>query len=156
MTSENENQNDRAVAAELRLEDLHESDVYTSEHVITGALVDAFAALFGDYSPLHVDDDFARARGFAGRVAHGTILNGFVSRLVGMVVPGRRALLMSVDLRYVQPIYLHDRVRLAATISQVHAEQRTIALTVQFDRIGADASTTVARGRVMVRVTADE
>lgn len=143
-------------AAELTLEDLHENDVYTSEHSVTAELVDAFAALFGDYSPLHVDDDFARARGFAGRVAHGTILNGFVSRMVGMVVPGRRALLMSVDLRYVQPIYLGDRVRLTATISQVHKEQRTIALAVQFDRVGAETAATVARGRVMVRVTADD
>ena len=147
-------------AAELRLDDLHEHDVYTSEHAITAELVDAFAALFGDYSPLHVDDEFARARGFAGRVAHGTILNGFVSRLVGMVVPGRRALLMSVDLRYVQPIHLTDRVRLTATISQVNTEQRTIALALQFDRLGAAdtnaTTTTVARGRAMVRVTSDD
>jgi acyl dehydratase len=39
--------------------------------MVTGAMIDAYANLSGDHTPLHVDEEYARKSHFGGRVAHG-------------------------------------------------------------------------------------
>ena len=38
---------------------------------ITGAMIDSYADLSGDRTPLHVDEEYAKRSHFGGRVAHG-------------------------------------------------------------------------------------
>jgi len=120
------------------------------EYVISEAVLEGFIALFGDRSAVHVDPDVARARGFADRVVHGSILNGFLSHFVGMVLPGHSALLLSADLRYLLPCYVGQRFRLRGKVVQKSESQRVVVLLVAFRREldGAD----VAAGRVQVKV----
>ena len=82
-------------AATFALDDLIVGQRAQFDAVITGDDVDAFAALSGDASPLHVDSTFAHERGFADRVVHGAHLVALASRLVGMYLPGRNALLLA-------------------------------------------------------------
>ena len=59
------------------------------DYVISADVYQQFLQAFGDISPLHVDEQFARDRGFPGKVMHGTILNGFLSHFIGVRLPGR-------------------------------------------------------------------
>ena len=38
---------------------------------VTGEIIDKYADVSGDYTPLHVDEKYARKSHFGGRVAHG-------------------------------------------------------------------------------------
>jgi len=38
---------------------------------VTGAMIDMYAEVSGDHTPLHVDEEYARKSHFGGRVAHG-------------------------------------------------------------------------------------
>ena len=38
---------------------------------VTGAMIDTYADLTGDHTPLHVDEEYARKSHFGERVAHG-------------------------------------------------------------------------------------
>lgn len=40
---------------------------------VTGAMVDAYADISGDHTPLHTDEAYARASHFGQRVAHGLL-----------------------------------------------------------------------------------
>lgn len=40
---------------------------------VTAAMVDTYADISGDHTPLHVDEDYARASHFGQRVAHGLL-----------------------------------------------------------------------------------
>ncbi len=111
-----------------------------------GALVD----VFGDRSPIHVDEDHALRSGFAGRVVHGAVLNCFLSEFVGMALPGARALLQAVDLRYLRPVYLGDELVLEGEVSQRVETQRVVVLSVTFRK--APSGEVVARGRAQVGV----
>lgn len=57
----------------------------TPSRVITLNDIDRYADLTGEHHPVHMDDDFARAAGFAGRIAHGlyslALIEGLKSRL---------------------------------------------------------------------------
>lgn len=137
-------------AAELTFADMQVDRAIAAEYQITPALHALFTDAFADRSPIHVDDDEARSHGFAGRVMHGAILNGFVSELVGMRFPGRRALLLSTELSYLAPNYLDDRLRLEARVAQRVEAMQVIVLHVLVHNLTRAQLT--ARGRVQVRV----
>lgn len=137
-------------AAELDFASLHEGDAFEHAYVIEPVVYEAFLTAFCDRSPLHVDDDYAKERGFERRVMHGSLLNGFVSHFVGMCVPGRRALLLSVDLQYANPSYLGDALTLHATVAQKVDAVRVVVLHVRFHN--DTRGTTVAKGRVQLAV----
>jgi 3-hydroxybutyryl-CoA dehydratase len=139
-----------SAAAELTFDDVYEGDTFEQTYVIDSAVYEHFLAAFSDYSPVHVDQNYARAQGFTGRVMHGTILNGFVSHFVGMRVPGRRALLLSVDLQYTTPCYLGDQLTLRACLAQKVDALQAIVLHLQFHN--DTQGITAARGRAQVQV----
>ncbi len=97
---------------------------------VSEALVRSFAELTGDSNPLHFDDDFARARGFSGRVAHGMSYASFISTLIGMHVPGPGALWISQSVRFVAPVYPGDRLLLTGRVTGVDTRARVLRLAV--------------------------
>lgn len=120
----------------------------TRDYPITPEVYDHFLGAFGDYNPLHVDDAYARECGFGGKVMHGSLLNGFVSHFVGMVFPGRASLLLTVDLRFSEPSYLGDVIRLEAEVSQKLEARKIVVLDLMLRNATRDCL--AARGRVQV------
>ncbi len=123
------------------------------DYLITTGVYEHFLAAFHDASPVHVDEDFAKSRGFLGKVMHGSLLHGFISHFVGMRFPGRLSLLLSVDLRYLNPSYLGDAIHLVALVSQKMEARNVLVLDVTL------ANTTrghlAARGRLQVMLKED-
>jgi acyl dehydratase len=50
---------------------------FTSEQIA------AYAEASGDHNPIHLDDDFARAAGLPGIIAHGMLQMGLLARVAG-------------------------------------------------------------------------
>jgi len=63
-----------------------------------------FADMSGDWNPLHTDADYAAKTEFGRPVLHGAYVAALASRLAGMHLPGRGALLHGMRLRFVAPI----------------------------------------------------
>ena len=51
---------------------------------VTPEMMDAFRAITGDVSPIHIDADYARGRGFPGRVVYGMLGASFFSTLASI------------------------------------------------------------------------
>lgn len=130
--------------------DIAEGMTRDREYAITPAVYEQFLAAFDDRSPLHVDSAHALAAGFAGPVMHGGILNGFVSHFVGMVFPGVSSLLLSSELRFQQPCYLGDQLRLEAKVAQKLDVQQVVVLHLTFQNL--TQKNTAAMGRVQVKL----
>lgn len=120
------------------------------DYVITPEIYKGFLDTFHDYSPVHVDENFAKAQGFQGHVMHGTILNGFVSHFVGMYFPGRFSLLLSVDLRYSNPSFLSDSIHLETVVSQKLDARNIIVLDATLSN--STRNCLAARGRIQVMI----
>jgi 3-hydroxybutyryl-CoA dehydratase len=75
---------------------------------VTPELIDTFARLSGDISPLHTEGGFAVSRGYRERVAHGMLTASFYSTLVGVHLPGKFALLHGLDVHFTTPVYAGD------------------------------------------------
>jgi len=84
---------------------------------LTGEMMDQFAAVSGDYNPLHMDEQFAKDSAFPGRVAFGLLTSSFYSRLAGMYLPGKYALLHGIDIEFKSPAFPGDRLTVSGQIS---------------------------------------
>lgn len=88
--------------------------------VLSAAMIDAFAELTGDLSPLHVDAAHAKALGHPDRVAHGLLSASLFSTLVGVHLPGKHALLHEVKASFHQPIYPGMKLRVHGSVSYLN------------------------------------
>ena len=113
------------------IDSLREGMAFSFEEKITIGMVDAFASLSGDFNPLHMDEDFARERGYRQRVVHGELLGALFSRLVGMYCPGRNALLHSMNLRFRNPAYPGTIIRVSGEIEQVSVENKVVVMKLE-------------------------
>ena len=79
--------------------------------VVTEAHIVAFAGLTGDFFDIHMDDSYAQALGYPGRVAHGllglALCDGLKNR-----APVRFAAIVSLNWRwsFTGPILVGDRI----------------------------------------------
>jgi acyl dehydratase len=122
-------------------------------YTISPAVYSLFLEAFEDVNPVHVDEGYARARGFDGKVMHGAILNGFLSHFIGVHFPGRRALLLSADLRYASPSYLGDMLEIQATVAQKAEAHCVLVLHLKITNL--TRNTVAARGRVQVAMAVE-
>ena len=83
---------------------------------VTEKLVSDFSVISGDFNPLHMDENYATKTKFKKRVCHGMLLASFLSRLVGMYLPGKNALYFSQVLNFVSPCFINDVIRVKGEI----------------------------------------
>ena len=139
------------IVAKLTIAEVFEGQSFSFDAVLAENMIDAFSVLTGDISPLHMDRDFARQRGFNDRVVHGVLLGGLVSRLVGVHLPGRDCLLHSMTMKYLAPVYAGETVRVTGTVEQVSIAAK--AMTVQVSILNLMSNAMAAKGKATVGFT---
>lgn len=115
---------------DYQLDDFHEGMREAIEVTVTADQIATFAKLSGDVSPIHVDADYARQRGFPGCVAHGALLSAFASQVIGTKLPGKRGLLQKLEMQFRQPCFAGDTIQVAAEVTRVIEAVRTIQITI--------------------------
>jgi 3-hydroxybutyryl-CoA dehydratase len=83
---------------------------------VTEKLVSDFSVISGDFNPLHMDENYARKTKFKKRICHGMLLASFLSRLVGMYLPGKNALYFSQILNFISPCFINDIITVKGEI----------------------------------------
>jgi 3-hydroxybutyryl-CoA dehydratase len=116
---------------EYRLEEIKVGFSDSFETQISNDFLDRFQALIGDINPLHADEAFARKAGYQGRVVHGMLIAGFYSKLVGLYLPGLRALLHRVEISFLKPSYQGDILTIKGEVVAVHDVLRQIEIKAE-------------------------
>ena len=88
----------------------------------------AFAGLTGDVSPLHVDAAYARRTPHKTNLAHGMLSAGHFSTIVGVLLPGRPALLSRMELDFLEPVPVGSAVTISGKVAQVSPMASAITL----------------------------
>ena len=105
-----------------------------------------FAELSGDFNPLHVDEHFAKAKGFQGRVVYGALLLAKISELIGMRLPGRDGVWARVELEFLGPLYVGQPALLEASVLRHSASTGLLELSLSVRAEGKR----LAKGRAEV------
>jgi 3-hydroxybutyryl-CoA dehydratase len=95
---------------------------------ISEADVSAFAAITGDFNPLHVDAEFARRSRFGERIAHGILTAGLISTVLGMRLPGPGGIFLSQTLKFVRPVRFGDTITATAEVTSWNPGKRILQL----------------------------
>lgn len=139
-----------ATAADLALGDIEPGQAFSVEQCFDSDAVDNFAALSGDYSPLHIDADYAAGTEFGNRVVPGILLASLFSNLVGMQIPGRKALYLGQDLSFRRPVVIGERVTATARVTSINPALGVIQLSMSITKSDGSIAVTGA-GKVKVR-----
>ena len=117
---------------------------------ITESMVDNFAKLTGDFSPIHMDEDYASTTTFQKRVVHGMLLASFLSKIDGMYLPGKHALYFSQSLDFRHPCFLGDTITISSVV--IDKSLSTKILKIESKITNQDGKILLSGiGRVIVR-----
>ena len=102
--------------------------------VITEEDVFLFAGITGDRNPVHISHEFAAATRFGERIAHGMLVAGLISAVIGMKLPGPGCIYVSQTLNFIRPVRIGDEIRARAEIAEVVSEKRLRLRTQCFNQ----------------------
>jgi acyl dehydratase len=99
---------------------------------LTAADVDQFAAISGDFDPIHVDEAHARTTPFGRRIAHGILSMALLSTVSAMMSARARergsrgtSVSMGYDrIRFLKPVFAGDMLTARYTIVELDAATR--------------------------------
>lgn len=102
---------------DFRLGMLIESEART----ITEADIVNFAGVSGDFLPLHTNEEYAKKTPFRRRIAHGMLIQSVATGLCARtgVFEGTIAALTGMTIRWLQPVYPGDTIRLVLEVSEL-------------------------------------
>lgn len=144
--------NSKSVAADHDFADIDIGDVFVLERVFSAEDVDGFSHLSGDFSPLHADPEYAKSTEFGGRVVHGMLVASLLSNLVGMQVPGKKALYLAQELSFRRPVFIGDRLTASAKVTSKNEGTSTLSLAME---IRNQESKVVVSGAGKVKIRRD-
>jgi acyl dehydratase len=90
---------------------------------VTRDVIDAFGDIANDHNPVHFDDEFARSRGFAGAIAHGSISASFLIDMLSGWLADWPLDRDSIDISFIAPVLVNDHVTARGTIVSIGSDE---------------------------------
>lgn len=131
-------------------EDLSVGQEATMSRTVTEADIIAYAALSGDYNPVHIDAAYAAGTIFKERIAHGILSAGYISAIFGMQLPGPGAIYISQTLTFKGPVKIDDHVVTSVKLVELVPEKRR----AKFDCVCMVSGKPVLTGEAVLMVPA--
>lgn len=78
----------------------------------------AYAGITGDFNPAHIDAAYAEGTSFKTRIAHGMLTAGFVSTVLGTLLPGTGAILVSNSVSFLSPVHIGDTITATCEVAE--------------------------------------
>ncbi len=95
---------------------------------IDASKMDKFLDISNDINPLHVDSNYAKKKGFPGRVVYGLLTSSFYSTLVGVHLPGKHCILQGIDIQFSKPVYIDDALKISGKVSYINEAYKQIEI----------------------------
>ena len=113
---------------------------------ITQTDLTLYAAVTGDFNPVHFDPIYSAQTRFKGPIAHGMIAAGLVSGLIGMKLPGPGAIYLKQTLDFLAPVKVNDVITVCVEVVAVLEKNRVRLKTTCMNQEGV----TVLEGEALV------
>ena len=90
--------------------------------------IEKFAAVSGDYNPIHMDETYAKDSIFKKRIAHGLLSASFISSVLSNQLPGPGSIYLDQELHFKVPVRIGDEIR--AKVEVIAKDDRTKRITL--------------------------
>jgi acyl dehydratase len=88
-----------------------------------------YAGASGDFNPLHTDDDFAKAVGMPGVIAHGMLIMGFVGQAITDWIPRKN--LKKLGVRFAGMTYPGETITVSGTVTDKRKDNGSNLITCE-------------------------
>ena len=86
----------------------------TETHIVFGS------GMFGDFNPLHVDEEFSKKSMFGGRILHGPFTSALVASPVGIYFAGTAIAYLEHSCRFKAPVRAGDTIATRWTVTAMN------------------------------------
>ena len=103
-----------------------------------------FAKATGDLNPVHLDQTYAEKTFFKGRIAHGLLSLGYISTVLGNILPGHGTIYLSQEVKFLAPVRIGDTITAKVEVMELIPEKNRVKFrttcTNQEDKIVVDGT----------------
>ncbi|WP_432467369.1 MaoC family dehydratase [Agarivorans sp. Z349TD_8] len=101
------------------------------EKTISESDVQLFSGISGDINPVHVSAIAGKSSVFGDRVAHGILVAGLTSAVLGMQLPGPGTIYLGQELRFTAPVYIGDTIRAEVEVIEINLKKNIVKLATR-------------------------
>lgn len=116
---------------------------------VTEEMMKQFGTITGDFNPLHTDEQFAKQKGYDGKVVYGMLTASFLSALAGMYLPGEKSLIHRVEVEFPKPVYVGDTLTVTGKITSMNEAFQIFEMKVT---VTNQEQVKVLRGKMRIQV----
>ena len=137
---------DTRTSGTICIEDLEIGMARRLQKTITDRDIQLFAEVSTDHNPVHLDEDYARATIFQGRIAHGMLTAGLISAVIGEQLPGHGTVYLGQSLKFLAPVRPGDTVEAVVKVLAIDQAKRRVTL----ETLCSVGNTVVVKGEALV------
>ena len=101
---------------------------FQKDFFISEELGRSFAQISGDFNPVHLDEEYAKGTMFGKRIAHGMLLGGYISGILGNDFPGEGTIYLKQDMKFMKPVYYGDTITISVTVLEMDDARNRMTL----------------------------
>jgi len=105
------------------IHEIRQGDFAEFAKTVTESDIYLYAGVTGDLNPAHINQTYAQGTFFKGRIAHGMLLGGLISAVIGMKLPGPGTIYVRQELDFLAPAHIGDTVTARAEATEIIAEK---------------------------------
>lgn len=113
------------------IRELYVGESAQMESIISMEDAQRYAEITQDNNPLHFDTEEAKQSRYQRPIAHGMILAGFVSGVIGAKLPGFGCIYESQTMRFLRPVFYGETIFTRVTVKEILPEQNRVRLTTE-------------------------
>ncbi len=110
------------------IEQIKVGDTAAFSKTVSESDVYLYAGITGDLNPAHINETYAKDTFFKTRIAHGMLTAGFISRILGMQLPGPGTIYMRQSLNFLAPVRFGETITALVEVMEVIAGKNRVRL----------------------------
>ena len=110
------------------IDELKVGDTAEFTKTVSEADIYMYAGVTGDANPAHIDEVYASNTFFKTRIAHGMLLGGFISTVLGNRLPGHGTIYMKQELDFLAPVRIGDTVTARAEVVEIIQDKNRVLM----------------------------
>lgn len=123
---------------------------------VSQEMVQAFSALTGDQSALHISEEFARRTVYRSPVVHGMLPAAFLALVEQLEIVGKACRLIRMEVQFANPVYFNDRLELSVEPASTQESETEFAFEFRIQKADSGPIVTSGLFRVFYEDEPDE
>jgi len=132
---------DSTPSRSLSIDELEVGFSVVQKFVFGAEQLSDFKKLANDRAPIHADKSVAQKAGFDAPIIQGLALAVRFSRLIGMYLPGERAILEKIELKYTVPVFAGQELVYTCSVARMLRPLQVVEMSLAIAAEGKDCVT---------------